>query len=207
MYKIPEIFSDFIALDCNRLEFIVRFLNKAGLEVAIIPIDDNCHLYVKFPMSHYDNSCRVKTVIAHYDRVPGTPGANDNSAAVFSMLEWAVRLNEMGEAGYCHNVRLIFSDGEEKGELGVTEQGAYSLARLFRKQKIINDDIFVFDCMGRGDIPILTETAFNLRIAAGAENAVHLRHLLHNLVLIALGQTACHQNLAHQALFFQLCGT
>lgn len=158
MYKIPGEFAEFIGLDCDRQSFIQNFLNSHGIDAPVIPIEGNNHIYVNFPISHYNKSCKIKTVIAHYDRVPGTPGANDNSAAVFSMLNWAVRLKDMGNSGKPHNVRLIFSDGEEKGELGVTSQGAYTLAALFRKLKIINDDVFVFDCMGRGTIPILTET-------------------------------------------------
>ena len=55
-----------------------------------------------------------------------------------------------------HNIRLIFTDGEELGEQGgVQQQGAFALAQLFKKLGITNDDIYVFDCMGRGDVPIL----------------------------------------------------
>ena len=58
-----------------------------------------------------------------------------------------------------HNIRLIFTDGEELGAAGgVAEQGAFPLAQVFRRLGITNDDIFVFDCMGRGDVPILTQT-------------------------------------------------
>ena len=155
MYSIPPLFSDFIGLDCDRRRFIQDFLNRFGLDAPVVPVNGNNHIYVRFPMSQYSSLYKVKTVIAHYDRVPGTPGANDNSASVFSLMEWAVRLFQCGNV---HNVRLIFSDGEELGELGVKSQGAYSLAALFRKLDITNDDVFVFDCMGRGTVPILTQT-------------------------------------------------
>ena len=56
-----------------------------------------------------------------------------------------------------HNIRLIFTDGEELGEGGITEQGAFPLAQTFRKLGITNDDVYVFDCMGRGDVPILAQ--------------------------------------------------
>ena len=155
-------------------------------------MDGNNHIYVKFPMSHYNKGCKVKTVIAHYDRVPNTPGANDNSAAVFSMLLWAVRLNNMGNSGRPHNIRLILSDGEEKGELGVTSQGAYSLAALFRKLKIINDDIFVFDCMGRGTIPILTETQLPKTVSRDfAESFYSLEKRAQDLIKSACGDKWC----------------
>lgn len=155
MYQIPESFRQFIALDCDRKAFIQNYLNAAGLDAPVIQLEGKNHIYVKFPQSQYNPMFKIKTVIAHYDRVEGTPGANDNSAAVFSMLEWAVRLSKMPSF---HNVRLIFTDGEELGSDGVASQGAFPLAALFRKLGITEDDIYVFDCMGRGDVAVLTET-------------------------------------------------
>lgn len=155
MYQIPESFKQFISLDCDRKTFIQKYLNEAGLDAPVISLEGKNHIYVKFPQSQYNPNFRIKTVIAHYDRVPESPGANDNSAAVFSLLEWAVRLSKI--PGF-HNVRLIFTDGEELGSEGVASQGSYPLAALFRRLGILNDDVFVFDCMGRGDVPILAET-------------------------------------------------
>ena len=169
MYKIPSEFSKFIQIDCDRKDFIQKYLQRYGIDSAVIKIEEYGHVYnhilVNFPLTHYDKAYKIKTVIAHYDRVLNTPGANDNSAAVYSMLEWAVRLKNYADKGNCHNIRLILSDGEELGEMGVTTQGAYCLASLFRKLRIINDDIYVFDCMGRGTIPILTETVLPSRIS------------------------------------------
>lgn len=154
MYQIPECFRQFISPDCDRKAFIQNYLNSAGLDAPVIQMEGKNHIYVKFPQSQYNPMFRVKTVIAHYDRVEGSPGANDNSAAVFSMLEWAVRLSKISSF---HNIRLIFTDGEELGEEGVSSQGAFPLAALFRKLGI-TEDVFVFDCMGRGEVPVLAET-------------------------------------------------
>ena len=41
-------------------------------------------------------------------------------------------------------------------------------------------------------------------VAAGTQHAVHLGHLLHELILVALGQAARHQQLAQSALVLQL---
>ena len=151
------------------------------------------HIYVKFPQAQYNPTFRIKTVIAHYDRFPGSPGANDNSAAVFCLLEWATKL-AAGSVVECprsgciettadlgtfpaarsstptqfHNIRLIFTDGEELGAAGgVAEQGAFPLAQVFRRLGITSDDIFVFDCMGRGDVPVLTQTILPPKTPAG----------------------------------------
>ncbi len=177
MYTIPSSFNDFIAPDCDRAAFIQNYLNQAGLEAPVMQMEGKNHIYVKFPQSQYNPTFRIKTVIAHYDRFPGSPGANDNSAAVFALMEWAAQLARFAQytvvesvettavshrgapQGYFHNIRLIFTDGEELGAAGgVAEQGAFPLAQVFRRLGITNDDIFVFDCMGRGDVPILTQT-------------------------------------------------
>ena len=158
MYVIPAAFSDFISPACDRKTFIQNYLKLAGLDAPLLHMEGKNHIYVKFPQSQYNPTFRIKTVIAHYDRFPGSPGANDNSAAVFCLLEWAAALLKIPE-GQFHNIRLIFTDGEELGaEGGVAEQGAFPLAQVFRRLGITNDDIYVFDCMGRGDVPILTQT-------------------------------------------------
>lgn len=159
MYKIPSEFLDFIAPDCNRAGFIQNYLNKAGLDAPVLSMEGKNHIYVKFPQNCYDPMFRIKTVIAHYDRYAESPGANDNSAAVFCMMQWAAELAKRSEYSGFHNIRLIFTDGEELGSSGgVTEQGAFPLAQVFRRLGITNDDIYVFDCMGRGDIPVLAQT-------------------------------------------------
>lgn len=155
MYTIPSSFKDFIALDCDRAAFIQNYLKAAGLEAPVLQMEGKNHIYVKFPQSQYNPTFRIKTVIAHYDRIG--IGANDNSAAVFCLLEWAAQLSRLAAPAF-HNIRLIFTDGEELGAAGVAEQGAFPLAQVFRRLGITNDDIFVFDCMGRGDVPILTQT-------------------------------------------------
>lgn len=155
MNFISEDFKQFTSPGCNRMEFIQSYLNKAGIDAPVIQLEDKNHIYVKFSQSQYNPMFRIKTVIAHYDRFEGSMGANDNSAAVYCLLEWAVKLSRFQGA---HNIRLIFTDGEESMEGGVNEQGAFALAQLFRKLGIVNDDIFVFDCVGRGDVPVICET-------------------------------------------------
>lgn len=167
MYTIPEAFKDFISSDCDRARFIQEYLKAGGLDSSIISLEGKNHIYVKFPRQQYNPMFRIKTVIAHYDRIG--IGANDNSAAVFCLMEWARSLVEpaLRQAQgprdtqgplECHNIRLIFTDGEELGESGgVAEQGAFPLAQMFRRLGITNNDVFVFDCMGRGDVPILAQ--------------------------------------------------
>lgn len=51
------------------------------------------------------------TLVAHYDTVPTTPGANDNSVAVATLLETARAL--LAGSPLDNDVLLLFTDGEE----------------------------------------------------------------------------------------------
>ncbi|MDY4523612.1 MAG: M28 family peptidase [Treponema sp.] len=153
MSFLSKDFLDFIKPDCNRLNFIQNFLKQNDVETAVIPLEGKKHIYVKFPQNQYNPLFKIKTVVAHYDRFENSPGANDNSAAVYMLMLWAVKLSSQYDF---HNVRLIFTDGEEACPDGVTSQGAFAIASLFKKLDI-KDDIFVFDCMGCGDVPVLCE--------------------------------------------------
>ncbi|MCF0243085.1 MAG: M28 family peptidase [Treponema sp.] len=145
-------FEDFISPQARRLDFIQNYLAVNGIETSVIPIKNKQHLLVRFNPKQYDPSFRMKTVIAHYDRVDNSEGANDNSFAVFNLMEWA---KELSKLPYSHNIRLIFTDGEEQSDGGVKSQGAFLLAELLKKLEI-TDDIYVFDCMGRGEVPVLS---------------------------------------------------
>lgn len=170
MHFNSDIFKEFINADCNRMKFIQNFLAENGVESTVIPLDGKNHIYVKFPQQQYNPLFKIKTVVAHYDRFQNSPGANDNSAAVYMLMIWAVKLSRQNDF---HNVRLIFTDGEEAGSDGIASQGAFAVAGLFKKLAI-NDDVFVFDCMGTGDVPVLCEnniprkagTAFIRKMAA-----------------------------------------
>lgn len=153
MNFLSKDFLDFIKPDCNRLNFIQNFLKQNDVETAVIPLEGKKHIYVKFPQNQYNPLFNIKTVVAHYDRFENSPGANDNSAAVYMLMLWAVKLSRQFDF---HNVRLIFTDGEEACPDGITSQGAFAIASLFKKLDI-KDDIFVFDCMGCGDVPVLCE--------------------------------------------------
>ena len=161
MNGIPSGFSDYVADGCDRCSFIRSYLARRGVESVVLPVAGKNHVYVKFPTSQYNPQFRIKTVIAHYDRVPGSPGANDNSAANFCLMDWAERLASRFDF---HNIRLLFSDGEEFASGSVASQGAFSLASLFKRLGITNDDVYVFDCMGRGTIPILRKTVLPLAV-------------------------------------------
>jgi Zn-dependent M28 family amino/carboxypeptidase len=132
------------------------------MKASVVTLASSRHIYVQFASSAYSPLFKLKTVLAHYDRMENTPGANDNSAAVFALLEWAVRLHKSDRQ---HNVRLFFTDSEESAGTsgGVREQGAFAIASGFKALGNMGGDVYVFDCCGRGDVPVLS--------SAGTKNA------------------------------------
>lgn len=176
-----ESFSQFISPDADRGAFIQNYLLDRGVQSAVINVDGRRHIYAKFPPSGYSANFRIKTLIAHYDRFSeegkiATPGANDNSSSVFCLMDFAARLVKFKGV---HNVRIFFTDGEElvSGRGGVTEQGAYKLANVIQKAGIRDEDVFVFDCVGRGTIPVLgTAAVSNSMNAAFSKKCVALEN-------------------------------
>ena len=154
-------FQKYIASDCDRLSFLQNYLSERGVSSSVIPLGEKKHLYVNFPSTAYNPMFKIKTIISHYDRVAGSPGANDNSLANFALADFASTLCKSRQV---HNVRIFFTDGEELGAEGVSSQGAFALADLFRKLGIVNDDVYVFDACGRGEVAILARAGLDSKI-------------------------------------------
>ncbi|MDH7517376.1 MAG: M20/M25/M40 family metallo-hydrolase [Candidatus Thermoplasmatota archaeon] len=61
------------------------------------------------------NSDEVYVLVAHYDTVPGAPGANDDSSGVAAILAAA---KIMSQYSFNHTVRFLTVDGEEQWLMG-----------------------------------------------------------------------------------------
>jgi len=159
-----ERFFDFIAPDADRFTILSLHIEKVGLNSVVIPIEGNRHFFI-FPKGKNIKPStggsfpfrKQSPVIltAHYDRVPDSPGANDNSAAVFQLLKTALRLGEQN----IDNWIIIFTDKEElqNGE-GIQKQGSFSLAKKLRVLGLSNARIFNFDACGAGDTFVFSST-------------------------------------------------
>ncbi len=150
----------FLSQGIDRALFISAWLRARDIPHSVVPLAGRKHVVIRFEQGAYNPLFRMKTLVAHYDRAEGTPGANDNSAACFQLMLLAERLAR-GEGvsahGGTHNVRIIFTDGEEAaGTKGVAGQGAYALGSGFRKLKMTDDDVYVLDATGRGDVLVLS---------------------------------------------------
>jgi Zn-dependent M28 family amino/carboxypeptidase len=95
-----------------------------------------------------------KLFLAHYDRVAGTPGANDNGASVLALVDYLTRPRKTPP------LRVIFTDGEELAGQGAAEQGSYALARTWGGVRGLLP--LVLDMTGIGDTLVLGHLAEQL---------------------------------------------
>lgn len=147
----PDLFQDLQAFiqTKDRFEFLRNWLTRCGITGRKIELHGHRHLLVRFNQHNYSPYEKIKVFVAHYDRVPGTPGANDNSAAVFQLLCHAGR---MSQAPTHNNLQILFTDGEELLEgTHPNKQGSYLLSMLLREQGVKNCRFYVFDMCGIGD--------------------------------------------------------
>lgn len=150
-----SLFSSFLEPEINRCAYLTAWLSAQGIRYHTVTLQNKTHIIVTYRQSAYNPRFKMKNLIAHYDRDDHTPGANDNSAACIQLLLFAQALNRQPAA---HNIRIIFTDGEEAGADGIRNQGAYRLGQGLRSLSMQDDDLFVFDLCGAGDTLILSES-------------------------------------------------
>jgi Zn-dependent M28 family amino/carboxypeptidase len=109
---------------------------------------------------------RVLVLCAHHDAVPGSPGANDNAAAVGILLHLIPRLPSRIPRGW--RVRLLFTAAEELDYLG---------ARAYVEEAPLQDvaGVLSLELCGIGDTVVVwdaeAETPFLGRVTAALESA------------------------------------
>jgi hypothetical protein len=89
-------------------------------------------------------------LVAHYDTVPSSPGASDNSSSVAMLLE-VLRALKAGSP-LSRDVVFLFSDGEEIGLLGAK---AFAYAHQWAKEIAV---VLNFDARGNSGASIMFET-------------------------------------------------
>jgi hypothetical protein len=157
-------YFDFIAPDADRYAILLDNISALKFNSAAISIEGNRHIFI-FPPGQ--KSLRAAKGIfpfsgaspylfsAHYDRVSGSPGANDNSIAVFHLLKAAATLAQKGIDRWM----IVFTDKEElsAGE-GFEKQGSFTLAKKIKSWGLEKAKIFNFDACGAGGVFIISTT-------------------------------------------------
>lgn len=147
----------------ERQDAVARYLATRGA-----PLDR--HRFATFEGSGENLSVdvgrgdRVLVFIAHHDAVPGSPGANDNAAAVAVLLHLLERIEPDLPSGL--RVRFLFTGEEERGYLGarawVKDRPLDAIAGVLSLELCgIGDSVAIWDAP--------EDTAFTRRIGDALE--------------------------------------
>jgi hypothetical protein len=168
-------FSYFIAMKVDRYKTLLQTIEKLSLNSLVITIEKNKHIFIFPPSRRLPRPIGSALpfagespfmFVAHYDRVEGSPGANDNSIAVFHLLRAAMILAKEN----IDNWMLVFTDKEElvSGE-SFESQGSFTLAQKLKAWGLDKAKVFNFDACGTGDTFIFSNIAASvLQNKAGA---------------------------------------
>ena len=180
-------YFDFIAPRANRYAILLERVETLNLNSAVILVEGNRHIFI-FPHGH--KSLRAAhgvfpfkgqspfLLCAHYDRVDGSPGANDNSIAVFQLLDAALALSRRGIDRWI----IVFTDKEElKAGESFEAQGSYSLAEKLKSWGLEKAKIYNFDACGRGGAFIFSTTTDVILSDSGSQNIRNLREAVAHL--------------------------
>ena len=171
-------FREFISPEINRFALLCSVLDDCSLPRQILEIEGKRHILI----GNLAGSGKP-IFTAHYDRVPKSPGANDNSAAVFQLIETAIDFSLQHK----NRAHFIFTDGEEllKNE-SLCRQGSFSLGIYLKKNGLEKNPIFTFDACGTGDTLIISTAAEELLKNETGEGAEIARRKAQTLRRFAL---------------------
>jgi hypothetical protein len=163
----------------------MSLLVELKLPVSVVNIAGKRHIFVASQSYTLRSGGKkgLTVLAAHYDRIQGSPGANDNGAAVFMLIEAALRLRGRAAGEWL----IIFTDKEEltDGE-GLKSQGSYLLAQGLGKAGLESGRFFIFDACGRGDTLIISKTAGHLLKNFHSGEVAPLKNRLRQLQLSAI---------------------
>ncbi|PIE04783.1 MAG: hypothetical protein CSA76_02420 [Spirochaetales bacterium] len=148
----------FCAPEADRFSVLKQSLIRRKIPFNVIPLEGARHILLPAPppSALNKNYYRV-TLVAHYDRVDNTPGANDNAASVFQLLAHREAMYKEVNAPL---TQIIFTDKEEllaqhnTASKAPLRQGSWYLARHLRRLGVSNVLFFVLDMCGIGDTPV-----------------------------------------------------
>jgi len=178
-------YFDFISTDADRYAILLGIIDSLKLNSTVISVAGNRHIFV-FPKGQKplrsagfpfkDQSPYLLS--AHYDRAEGSPGANDNSIAVFHLLSAAIKLNTKNTDRWI----IVFTDKEElKTGESFEVQGSYTLAEKLKSWGLKNVKIYNFDSCGRGGVFIISTTTDHLLKDSQSPNIQNLSKSIRHL--------------------------
>jgi len=150
MAPLPDWFRSLCALGADRFDVLTRALTELHIAFDVVETGPFRHVQARGVLPLKPRSGE-KLLLAHYDRVDGTPGANDNGASVLALVEYAAQRR-------AQTPRIVFTDGEELSGQFAADQGSFALARGWDRGLLP----LVLDMTGIGDTVILGHLAEHL---------------------------------------------
>lgn len=175
--RLPPWFARFMAPEADRAAVIAEELEELGVRSRTLSIAGGRFVVARPRGPRRDGRYRVKVITAHHDRVAGTPGALDNSAACLQLVRF------LAEAREAFNTIVVFTDKEElspaphddpaRRSARPTEQGSYELGKALGAELGLGSPmVFPLDVTGRGDALVLSRAAEGLAMRSGWEPRV-----------------------------------
>ena len=157
-------YFEFISDNADRYAILIECIGKLKLNSSVINVAGNRHIFI-FPPGQKSlrsaggifpfNRLSPYLLSAHYDRVPGSPGANDNSIAVFHLLNTASILAKRGIDKWI----IVFTDKEElKAGESLENIGSFSMGEKLKSWGLEKAKIYNFDACGSGGVFIFSTT-------------------------------------------------
>lgn len=185
-------------------DYITESLRSLGYEMAEHRFPDNGRPFrnvIATRRGLHSPHERV-VVLAHYDTVAGTPGADDNASGVAVLLEMAAVLARFGFERTVHFIGVSLEENERDGDAGSGTRGSRALAAHARENGWSIEGVVVLESVAyAGDgvaqtvppgIPIPVPEVGNFIAVVGNERSREL--------LDGLGRSAGRADLPHVAL-------
>ncbi len=138
----------------------------------IMPPQTGINVVAQLPAS--TPSERNIIIGAHYDTVPGSPGADDNASGTYAAIELAERLSELPVRNT--NITFVLFDAEEDGAVGSNVFAAEWLASGRPMHSMHNIDMLGYDGNGDGvfDLDAPNGPVADAYLAAADERGIRL---------------------------------
>jgi hypothetical protein len=170
--ELPGWFPRFMNTGADRFGELMAALVHAGCEPKPVELAGGRFIVVSPRNAVHDRRYRMKILTAHHDRVPGTPGALDNSAACLQLWRFVTGSQRVvpGSSRQPGQIRprevfntvAVFTDREELSGAPVEEQGAYALGKAFAGLGYDTPLVLSLDVTGRGDALVLSSSCSGL---------------------------------------------
>lgn len=167
-------FDLFLSPVADRAGLIAQALRERSVDARVLDLAGGRFVVAWPRRSVRDARYRIKIATAHHDRVPGTPGALDNSAACLQLVDFLA--SDRPTFNFC----AVFTDHEElqttrDASSGPGDQGSYALGQAFSGMGLRAPMVFTLDVTGRGDSLVLSSAADGLVLEPGRRPALPSR--------------------------------